>query len=114
MVWSMATLARISAVLTLVIAAFLVAPVTDAAACAPEPLAAHQSLDHDPSAGDHNGSGGDMGLCSHGHCHHTASERHVTDEIDSAELSGHTTHAAPLNDGPASFPNNGLKRPPRG
>ena len=31
MVWSMATLARISAVLTLVIAAFLVAPVTDAA-----------------------------------------------------------------------------------
>lgn len=109
----MASLARLFAALTLVIAAFVVVPVSDAAACAPEPVAAHQAFDHDPAAGDHNGPGGEHGLCAHGHCHHTASERHATSEFGLAEAFVQTRHGRPQDDGVASFAANGLMRPPR-
>lgn len=112
MTWSMASLARLFAALTLVIAAFVVVPVSDAAACAPEPVAAHQSFDHDPAGGDHSAPG-ENGVCAHGHCHHTASERHATSEFGIAEAFVQTRHDRPQDDGVASFAANGLMRPPR-
>lgn len=112
MAWSM-TLARLFAALTLVIAAFIITPVTDAAACAPEPPTIHQVIDHDPRAGDHNSPGGDQGLCAHGHCHHTASERHPTRDFILVGPPAHVQHDRPLDDRVVSFASDGLKRPPR-
>lgn len=109
----MRTLARVFAALTLVIAAFVVSPVTDAAACAPEPPAAHQTMDHDPQSGDHSGQG-EHGVCAHGHCHHTAGERHAATEFAAAALFVRAPRVVPRDDGPVSFAAEGLKRPPRG
>ncbi|RJT23454.1 hypothetical protein D5I55_10595 [Chakrabartia godavariana] len=112
MAWSMTTLARLLAALTLVVAAFAIAPIADAAACGPEPLAAHQVIDQDPAAGDHGGSG-EPGLCAHGHCHHTAGERHPSRDFVLIGPAPHVEHGRPLNDRLASCAPEGLKRPPR-
>lgn len=108
----MASLARLFAALTLVIAAFVVVPVSDAAACAPEPAAAHQSVDHDPAGGDHSAPG-ENGVCAHGHCHHTATERHTTSDFGFAVDFIQARHDRPHDDGVTSFAADGLKRPPR-
>ena len=112
--WSLTALAKLCAALTIVIAVFIVTPVSDAAACAPEPVSAHQSLDHDPDAGDHSGTTGEYGLCSHGHCHHTASERFLATDFNLTALSFKSQHDRPLDDDRVSFTSDGLKRPPRG
>ena len=109
----MTTLARLLAALTLVVAAFVIAPIADAAACGPEPLAAHQVIDHDPAAGDHDGSGGEPGLCAHGHCHHTASARAEAGDDLPLQVYSRPVHAFPISEVRASIAPDGLIRPPR-
>lgn len=113
MAWSLTTLARLLAALTLVIGALVITPAADAIACAPELSSTHQVLEHDPGAGDHNSLGGEQGLCAHGHCHHTANERHLTRDFTLVAPPAHVQHDRPLNDRVASFASNGLMRPPR-
>ncbi len=108
----MTTLARLLAALTLVVAAFAIAPIAEAAACGPELLSAHQVIDQDSAAGDHGGSG-EPGLCAHGHCHHTAGERHPSRDFVLIGPPPHAEHGRPLNDRLASCAPEGLKRPPR-
>lgn len=112
MALSMATLARLIAALTLLVAAFVVAPVADAAACAPEIPSAHQAADHPPSGGDHT-SGGDHGICSHGHCHHSGTERPTLAEVATLSPISPVVHGLARGDVVVSHPSDGLKRPPR-
>ncbi|MNJ41297.1 hypothetical protein D3C77_362160 [compost metagenome] len=113
MTGSMATWARLILVVTFVAAAFFVAPIADAATCAPEPPVAHTLAAHDPGEGDHRGMGSSHGICAHGHCHHNGTAR--SDADDSLLLHAHArpVHAFPSNDRPASVSPDGLKRPPR-
>lgn len=109
---SIIRLAKIFAALTLVIAVFAVIPATDAAACAPEIPALEQVLDAHP--GDtHDGQGTEPGACAHGHCHHTASERHAIPEVDVTAPHAPAPRLIPGDDTTVSFAPNGLKRPPR-
>lgn len=110
MEWSVTTLAKLFATLALVFAAIVFVPVSDAAACAPEPASLHQAINHNHSS---DTSGGDLGACTHGHCHHTAGARHVPSELTLAEPFVQSQHALPLNDGMVSFMTDGLMRPPR-
>jgi|SynMetStandDraft_2_1070026.scaffolds.fasta_scaffold00960_3 hypothetical protein len=112
MPWSMIRLARIFAALTLVIAVFAVIPATDAAACTPEIPALEQVLNPHPSD-THGGEGVESGACAHGHCHHTASERHAIPEIDVTAPHAASPRVIPGDDTTVSFAPNGLKRPPR-
>lgn len=113
MTWSMVTWAKLMLVVTLVTAAFFVAPVADAATCAPERPVSYVVLDHNPDNGDHSGSGADHGICSHGHCHHNGAAR--LDANDNAVLQAYArpVHALPFSDFPTSISPDGLKRPPR-
>lgn len=109
---SIRRLARVLAALTLVIAVFAVIPATDAAACAPEIPALEQVLDQ--HSGDrHDGKGAEPGACAHGHCHHTASERHSVPEVDVTAPYAPAPRVVPGDDTTVSFAPDGLKRPPR-
>ena len=110
MTWSSATWVRLMLAATLLVAAFVVAPVADAATCSPEPPAAHAAVDHDPAQGDHGGS---KELCAHGHCHHTASARTDAANDLALELHARPVHTFPSTDSRASFAPEGLIRPPR-
>lgn len=110
MEWSKATLAKLFVAMTLVLAAFVFAPVSDAAACAPEPVSAHQTLDHNHATDD---AGSDPGVCAHGHCHHTASARHAASDFMLAEPFARARHDLSIDDSMISFVTDGLMRPPR-
>jgi len=112
MTLSMASLARIVVALTLLIAAFVVAPVADAATCVPEIPSSHQTADHPPSGGDHSGKGADHGICSHGHCHHAGSEGRASPEVSSVPVTC-VAHDLQRGDVVVSHRADGLKRPPR-
>ncbi len=109
---SILRLARVLAALTLFIAVFAVVPATDAAACAPEVPGVEQVMDQHP-ADSHDGDGADPGACAHGHCHHTASARHATPEVDVTAPYAPAPRLVPGDDTTVSFAPNGLKRPPR-
>lgn len=104
------TLAKLIVAMTLVFAAFVFVPVSDAAACAPEPAAQHQAVAHN-HATDTQGS--EPGVCAHGHCHHTTTARPVSSDFTLAEPFGQSRHALPMDDGSVSFESDGLMRPPR-
>lgn len=112
MTWSMTTWARLVLAATLVVAAFFVVPVADAATCVPELPAAHASVDHDPSQGDHTGSA-EHGICAHGHCHHTASARAEAGDDLPLQVYSRPVHAFPVSEVRASIAPDGLIRPPR-
>jgi hypothetical protein len=101
------------AMIVLAVTAFVVVPTADAAICAPEAAAAHAPADHEADSGDHDGRGGEHGVCAHGHCHHLAVAR-----PDGAATSTWVVGAAELglalDDMRASFAPEGLIRPPRG
>lgn len=109
----MATWARLILVVTFVAAAFLVAPVADAATCAPEAPVSHTLAAHDPGEGDHNGVDSSHGICAHGHCHHNGTARSAADDSLPIRPHARPVHAFPSNDHPASISSDGLKRPPR-
>lgn len=113
MTWSMAVWAKLILAVTLVAAVFLVAPIADAATCAPEAPTAHVGIDQDPGDGDQTGLGGDHGLCAHGHCHHNGAARSDVNDSLPMQDHGRPVHAFPLSDFPASTSPDGLKRPPR-
>lgn len=113
MIGPMSTWAKLIAAVTLLVAAFVVAPMADAATCAPEAPAAHLQADHDPSTGDHTGKGADHGVCAHGHCHHVTGERASTPEIGLAGYEARTLHGRLRDDVAPSHAPDGLKRPPR-
>lgn len=104
------TLAKLIVAMALVFAAFVFVPVSDAAACAPEPASLHQSLAYN-HATDTQGS--EPGVCAHGHCHHTTTARLVSSDFTLAEHFGQSQHALPLNDGVIPYVSDGLMRPPR-
>lgn len=108
------TLARLIAAVTLLIAAFLVAPVADAAICAPETPAAQAIADHDLSPGHRSDGGAEHGACSHGHCHHAQGERASGADLAIAPVHARARHDPPRDDAAASRAPDGLKRPPRG
>lgn len=114
MFWSRMTWARVFAALTLVIAAFAVAPVADAMTCAPEAAPSHQAIDHPPEAGDHGGAGGEHGLCAHGHCHHTFSQPHPASGLSLADQAASTRYGPPGGEGAVGAADDGIARPPRG
>lgn len=109
----MATWAKLILAVILVTAAFLVAPMADAATCIPEPPVAHALVDHDPGAGDHSGLGGDHGICAHGHCHHNGAARSDAGDGLPIQVYARPVHAQPSTDLLASIAPDGLKRPPR-
>lgn len=109
MEWSRLTLAKFFIVLTFVFAAFVFVPVSDAATCAPEPVVAHQTLDHDHAKDDMSS---DQGVCAHGHCHHTASARQTVSEFTPARFA-RSGHDPSVDDSMVSFVTDGLMRPPR-
>lgn len=111
MIWSMATLTKLVAAMTLVIAVFVVVPVADAAACVPEAPSSHQTVNHDPADGDH--SGPEHGVCSHGHCHQTASERPSFSDFDGSPMIARPRHDWPRDDFVGAFATDGPMRPPR-
>lgn len=110
MEWSKTTLARFFVALTLVLAAFVLVPVSDAAACSPEPVSVHQTLDHNHAIDD---MGSDQSVCTHGHCHHTASARHAASDLLLAEPFASSAHNLSGDDSMVSFVTDGLIRPPR-
>ncbi|WP_292070320.1 hypothetical protein [Brevundimonas sp. UBA7534] len=114
MALAMATLARTVAALTLLIAAFVVGPGADAAACAPEIPSAHHAAEHPASGGDHSGKGADHGVCSHGHCHHSGSEKPASPDVAPVCANAALGHDLDRGDVVASHRTDGLKRPPRG
>lgn len=123
MLWSISTWMRLILAATLVFAAFVVAPVADAATCGVEPASAAASIDASgDSAGAHNdpvdreqgsGKAGDHGLCAHGHCHQTSTARSDAAEPRAPE-SYPVLKRGPMHDNlHASTAPDGLKRPPR-
>ncbi|WP_312406394.1 hypothetical protein [Brevundimonas sp.] len=113
MTWSMSTWARLVVAATIVFAAFFFAPIADAATCAPEPPAAHASVDHDPRDGDHGDKGGNHGICAHGHCHHTSTARADLTDSPSPSFGEPPALSGRQDDFRASITPDGLKRPPR-
>lgn len=113
MTGSMTTWAKMLAAVTIVVAVFFIVPAVDAAACAPEPPAAHASVDHLPQDGDHGSAGDTHGICSHGHCHHGGSARPETAEALTVGLGRPPLDAARHDAFLASITPEGLKRPPR-
>lgn len=110
----MTTWARLIAAVTLLVAAFIVAPAADAATCAPETPAAHALADHEVTSGDHSEKGSDPGVCAHGHCHHAQGERSSAEHTFDAGLYAQSSHDRPRDDSVATRAVEGLKRPPRG
>lgn len=111
---SMTTWARLIAAVTLLVAAFVVAPAADAATCAPETPAAHALGDHEITSGEHSGKTTDDGVCAHGHCHHAQGERSPGEHVFDAGLCAQSPHDRPRDDAVATRAVDGLKRPPRG
>lgn len=104
---SIKTLANLFAALTLVIAAFMVAPAVDAAVCAPDRVfAAHPAVDS--GDGGHDPQGGDI----HGHCHHHAEPR-ASGDLHIAEPQIKTSRPVLRDETGASLTPDRLKRPPR-
>lgn len=101
------------AAITLVIAVFVIVPVSDASTCAPEVASASHMFDHASGDSSHSTPGVDHGICSHGHCHHSASERNAARDLVLVAPHVDLLHARPLDDTVASFIADGLKRPPR-
>ena len=109
---SITRLARVLAAMTMVIAVFVVIPATDAAACAPEISPLDYVLDQ--HSGDmHDGKGAEPGVCAHGHCHHTTSERHAVPEFEVMAPYAAAPRVIARDDTTVSFAPDGLKRPPR-
>lgn len=107
MPWSMKTLANLFATLTLVIAAFMVAPAVDAAVCAPDALVtAVHSVDNGDEG--HGEPGGDI----HGHCHHPA-ERQSSGDLHVAGPQFKASRPVLKNENGASLAPDRLNRPPR-
>ncbi|MCV0415233.1 MAG: hypothetical protein K5831_10170 [Brevundimonas sp.] len=113
MTGSMTTWAKMLAAVTIVFAVFFIVPAVDAAACAPEPPAAHASVDHQPQDGDHGSAGDTHGICSHGHCHHGGSARPETAEALTVGFGRPPLDAVRHDAFLASITPEGLKRPPR-
>lgn len=72
---SLTTFARMMAALTIVFASLVFVPVGDAVACSSESAAlqAFDSVDAPNDAADQSTE--KSALCSHGHCHHAATDR---------------------------------------
>ena len=113
MAWPIATWARLILAVTLVSAVFFVAPIADAATCAPETTSAHAIVAQDAGDSDQADLGGGHGICTHGHCHHNGTARaDVADDI-AMQIHARPVHAFPSSDFPSSISPDGLKRPPR-
>lgn len=107
-----ATLTRMLAALTIVFASLVVMPVGDALACSPESSAVQMVASYDAPSDDTQQPAETSGLCTHGHCHHAAS-----DQLNIAEVPAPFSHT--LIDGVArervhvTAAPKGLLRPPR-
>jgi len=113
MTWSMATWARLILAVTLVAAVFFVAPIADAATCAPETPSAHALVGQDTGDSDPGDLGGGHGICAHGHCHHNGTARANVADTIAMQIHARPIHAFPSSDFPSSISPDGLKRPPR-
>ena len=105
---------RLVVVMSLLIAIFIVMPVTDAAACGPELASAHQglALETPDDHGDQAPQSGDLN-CSHGHCHHQGAARPPVADLDRQPSMADARHARPADARLTPFAPHGLMRPPR-
>lgn len=110
---SVMTLANLFATLTLIIAALVIAPAADAAACAPDSLVAYQILSEDHAQDDAEHVPGDVGGDIHGHCHHPG-EPQACGDMQIAKPAAAASRYLLRDDGAVSFVADGLMRPPRG
>lgn len=114
MTGSMAAWAKQILAVTLVVAAFLVAPIADAATCKFEPPLLEAFVAHDQGEGDRSGIDGCQGFCAHGHCRQIGVG--CPDAFAGLSI---PPHARPVHillsiERRASISPDGLERPPRG
>jgi hypothetical protein len=104
----------ITALLALLVAVFVLAPVVDAAACGSEIEPAHASSSIDQPSQPDDGPSGDHSLCAHGHCHHGGAVLPYPTEPDATRTHFEAPTLKPNKAPLASHSPSGLKRPPRG
>jgi len=107
----------------LLIAAFTITPIADAALCATDGQLSESSVVGDGDSAelsvavDEEGHDGSSPLdllqdhCEHGHCHHAAS--HITADTPNTNLARRQGHEWTSYQGAASYTPDGLMRPPK-
>lgn len=102
------------AMLMLLLVAFVVMPVADAAMCGTEEMAAHASdIAADNHAKDDSRDDQSSGHCIHGHCHHNTSSNIPADPIAATDSLWHSLKRASTYEAFASYTPDGLIRPPQ-
>ena len=104
----------VTALLALLVAVFVLAPVVDATACGSEVAPAHATSSIDLPSQPNDGPSGDHSLCAHGHCHHGGAVLPYPTQPDATRTHFETPTLKPVAAPLASHSPSGLKRPPRG
>lgn len=102
-----------SALIALFVAVFVLIPTVDAAACAVELEPAHATASVADDGSDLPSDPDDHAICSHGHCHHSATAMPSSPQSVAVTASIAPSLLRPADEPLASRAPSGLERPPR-